>query len=141
MNKFFLKICAVGALSTILLVSAVPVPASAISMPSLIVCGGEIVGQNDHPCQFNDLYRLGQNIITFIFYLSVPAATVLFSYAGYLYMTAAGDPGQVEKAHEIFKNVAIGFIIICAAWLIVYTILESLINPKFDIIKNGAIKL
>jgi hypothetical protein len=50
-------------------------------------------------------------------------------YAGYLYIT--GIPGNISKAHDIFPSLAKGFIIMLAAWFIVYQILAWLIG------KNG----
>ncbi|MBU0661254.1 hypothetical protein KKG22_03690 [Patescibacteria group bacterium] len=43
---------------------------------------------------------------------------VLMIYAGYLWMTARGDEGQVEKAMEIIKTSIIGLIIIMSAYAI-----------------------
>ena len=42
----------------------------------------------------------------------------LFLYAGFLWMTAAGDEKKVEKAKEILKNAVIGIIIILIAYAI-----------------------
>ncbi|TSD03388.1 MAG: Uncharacterized protein Athens071416_69 [Parcubacteria group bacterium Athens0714_16] len=78
-------------------------------------------------CGFNDMITLVQNIMTFAFYIAAPIAVGMFTYAGVLYLTAGGKPGQIEKAHTIFLNVLIGFIIVLAAWLIVNTIANALL--------------
>lgn len=117
--------------------SAVFLPATAnadyfgLEKPNLIVCGDFDNPQNktaNHECTFTDLVVLVKNLVNFAFYLSVPAVILLLSYAGYLYMTSAGDEGKVGHAHTIFTNVAIGFCIILAAWLIVVTLLRTLLN-------------
>ena len=84
-------------------------------------------------CGFNDLIQLAQNLINWMVYISVPIAAIVFTWAGMLYVTAAGDPGKIAKAHGLFKNVALGFVIVLAAWLIVYTITNSLLNEDSQV--------
>lgn len=81
-------------------------------------------------CQFSDLVQLAQNVISFLLTISIVIATILIAYAGYLYLTSAGNSGQVEKATKIFTNIVVGFIIALAAFLIVHTILSSLIDSS-----------
>lgn len=93
-------------------------------------------------CDFNALMTLVNRVISFILYVSIPLAAISFSYAGYLYLSAAGDTGKIESAHEIFKKVLIGFIFILSAWLIVYAITNSLLSSDFkdskaNLLKNG----
>lgn len=92
----------------------------------LVPCDGV-----DVPCDFNALMTLFNRVINFIFYISIPLAAISFSWAGYLYLSAAGNTGQIEKAHGIFKTVLIGFIFIISAWLIVYTINHTLLSDEF----------
>ena len=47
----------------------------------------------------------------------------MFIWAGFLYLTAAGNEGQVKKAHELFWAVFIGIVIALAAWLLVNAVL------------------
>lgn len=124
-----------------------PVTASAatsgffgLQKPNLIVCGDFGNPENptaDHECTFTDVVVLAKNLVNFAFYLSVPAVILLLSYAGYLYMTSAGDEGKVGQAHTIFTNVAIGFCIILAAWLIVSTVLRAVLDQNTYPILNG----
>lgn len=92
----------------------------------LVPCDGV-----DVPCDFNALMLLFNRVINFIFYISIPLAAISFSWAGYLYLSAAGNTSQIEKAHGIFKTVLIGFIFIISAWLIVYTITHTLLSDEF----------
>ncbi len=78
-------------------------------------------------CNFGSLVTLAQNIITFLLYASSAIAAACFFFAGYLYLTANGNSGQITRAHNIFKNVVIGLIIALSAWLIVSTILKALV--------------
>lgn len=79
-------------------------------------------------CGYNDLIALIRDIIDFIIKIAVIAAPILFAWAGFLYVTAAGNTGKIAKAHTIFKDVFIGFMIILVAWLVVNTIVGELLN-------------
>jgi len=68
----------------------------------------------------------------FLIFISIPIATLLFSYAGFLYVTAGGNTGKIQKAHDIFKDVAVGFLIVLSAWLIVNTIVSPLISDNYE---------
>lgn len=96
----------------------------------LVPCKG-VNNEGVDDCDFNALMTLFNRIINFIFYISIPLAAISFSYAGYLYLSAAGNTSQIEKAHKIFGKVLIGFIFILSAWLIVYTITNSLLSSEF----------
>ncbi len=91
----------------------------------IVPCGTNVPGTN-HPCTFADLVRLVQNITQFLLYLAVFVATVLFAYAGFLYMFAAGNPGEISKAHRIFFDAGIGLVFMASAWLIVKLIVSVL---------------
>jgi hypothetical protein len=49
-------------------------------------------------------------------------------YGGYLWMTAAGDEGQVKKAKDVIKNAIIGLVVIIAAFAISTFVLGALVN-------------
>lgn len=88
----------------------------------LVPCGG----RGQQPCEFNFLVTLIQNITNFLLILAVPVSAVLFAYAGFQYIFAAGDMGKIKKAHEIFWSVFIGLVFMASAWLIVKIIVDTL---------------
>ena len=49
-------------------------------------------------------------------------------YGGYLYLTASGEEEQTKKAKTIFKQVAIGILIIFLAYSIVTTLMSTLLG-------------
>jgi len=53
---------------------------------------------------------------------------VLMLYAGYMYMTAAGDADKVKKATALIRNAIIGLVIIMSAWAITAYILGFFAN-------------
>jgi len=79
-------------------------------------------GTRADPCDFNDVMTLINNIINFIILITAPVGTIMFTYAGFLYLTAGGNSGQISKAHSVFWAVFIGFVIVLAAWIIVKSV-------------------
>ena len=51
---------------------------------------------------------------------------IVLAYAGFLYMSARGNTGQVERAHKLIGYAVVGFLIALSAWLIVKVILTTL---------------
>lgn len=82
-------------------------------------------------CSFDDLVTLVKRILGFIVFVSIPIAAIAFAYSGFLILTAGPNASQAQQGKKIFTNVAIGFVIILAAWLIVYTVTTALIKPNF----------
>lgn len=108
------KIAAIG-LSVLIVLLPVVIFAQAPEDPpaGVIPCSGA-------DCDFNDLTTLVNKVIDFLLVtVAFPISAALFAYAGFLYLTAAGDEGQVKKAHGVFLNVFWGLIFALAAWLII----------------------
>jgi len=113
------------------LLASVPIYALAAPFLGPLVPDCSMTGANNtlvQPCGFNDLGKLGANLLAFAVTIAVPIAAVAFAYAGFLYLTAGGNSGQISKASGIFLNVGIGFIIVLAAWLIVNFVLNELVT-------------
>lgn len=123
----------IGTLLVIFASYAIPTKASAQS--SLVVCGtGSSAGISQSSatgCQACHLFQLIDNIVRFLILVSIPIASLLFAYAGFLYITAGGGHG-VEEAKGIFKDVFIGFVIALCGFLIVDTLLRSLASGTFS---------
>lgn len=77
-------------------------------------------------CGWEQLMKMGQNIIRNAIYLAAMAAVVSMVYAGYLYMTSGDNAGARKTANGIFGNVIKGIFFTMAAWLLVATILKFL---------------
>jgi len=92
---------------------------------------GGLVPCNGPECNFCHLAQLGQNIINLTIFLAVFLSAALFAWAGWNYLTNFGDTSKVSKAHGIFVNVAVGFIIVLAAWLIVDTLMKVMLGGSF----------
>lgn len=103
-----------------------------LTLPLISCAQGKPLVPCDGPdCDFNSVVELIQRGIDFILtYAILPIAAVMFAYAGYILLFQGDNPGERTKAMNIFKNVAIGVVVVMAAWLIVHTILSSLIKEE-----------
>ena len=79
-------------------------------------------------CDFAALIALVQKMINWLFYISIPIATVLFAYAGLLHLS--GKESNIKQSWAIFQAVAIGFIIMLVAWFAVSTVLKWFADPN-----------
>jgi len=103
--------------------------ASSTRYSGLVQCDGvPDESKGEIRCNFAALVRQIIYIINWLFYIAIPVAVASFAYAGILYMT--GTAASKSKARSIFSSVGIGFLIMAAAWFIVYTILNWLTDPK-----------
>lgn len=81
------------------------------------------------PCDFRGLMMQIQHLINIAMTAGVLIAIAGMMYAGFLYIS--GTPKNISQAHDIFPSLVKGFIIMLAAWFIVYQILAWLTG------KNG----
>ena len=81
-------------------------------------------------CDLCSLAQLGQNVANFLLGLTIPAAALMFAWAGILYFSSRGNPTQIDRAHKIFKTVVIGFVIALSAWVLVVTVMNGLVQGR-----------
>lgn len=108
--------------------STPPPPSEPQSEQSQQGGGGLVPDCPPEGCGWTELLILAQNVMNFLIIISLPLSAIAFAYAGFLYLTAAGSEDKIKKAHEIFKNVAIGLFFVLAAWLIVWLIISTLLR-------------
>jgi uncharacterized membrane protein YwzB len=75
-----------------------------------------------------DLPTLIGNIIAVLLSVLGIVFVVLVVYAGFLYLTAAGDDSKVKKAKELLTQSVIGLIIIIAAYAIASFVIDALVD-------------
>ena len=80
----------------------------------------------EEPCEWGQLVLMVQIVIHYLILIAGSLAAISFCYAGWLYITSAGDEGKVKTAKGIFLKVIIGLIFVLSAWLIVHEIVKSL---------------
>ncbi len=103
--------------------SALPSNSVALNNGGLVTCAEN--------CGYRDAIYMIQGIIDFVLYkLVLPIAAAMFMYAGFLFLTSGGDTGKRSKGKAIMLNVLIGLGIALAAWLVVNTVLNSLLSEQ-----------
>lgn len=89
----------------------------------------KLVPCNGVDCKCQDLITLAQNIINTGIFLAIFLSALLFAYAGWLYLTQETMQSKSE-AKNVFSNVAIGLVILLSAWLVVDTLVGSLLKDN-----------
>ena len=118
----------IAVLYGLIIFSAFLVPVSGNAQGLAPNCGVPSAGQPY--CELCHVVQLIDRIIDFIIIdFSWPVAAILFAYAGFLYITSRGS-GQIETAKRIFVDVALGFIIILGAWLLIDAIMQTLVGNR-----------
>ncbi len=98
-----------------------------VTSAQFVPCGQTVSGTIPHPCTFNDLVTLVNNLVDFIFIkISLPLAAIMFAYAGFKLLFSGGQVEAKSKAISIFMSVAWGLVIIAGSWVIIHTIISIL---------------
>ena len=88
----------------------------------------QIVPCNGPDCNVCHLVQLAQNLINIGIFITIALSAMTFAYAGFLYLSSGGNPGQAAKARGIFTNVAIGLVLILGAWIGVVTLMKTVVD-------------
>lgn len=75
-----------------------------------------------NPLGNKDIFDLLSDLLEVIMVFAVPLIVFMIIYAGFLYVTAQGNPGQVGKAHKALLYAVVGGVIILGAWVIIEVI-------------------
>ncbi len=103
---------------------ALPVMASAQSATSFSIENiGSSIGLGT-----SDLKTTVVNIIKLVLGLMTLLAVALIIYGGFVWLTAAGNEENVEKAKRIISAAVIGLVIILLAWAIVIFVANTTAN-------------
>lgn len=93
----------------------------------LVKCSGK-------DCDFAKFFETVTDILKYIYIMAFSIATILFAYAGVLFMTSQGDTTKVDRAKGIFRNVIIGLVIMALSYWAVWFLLSQLgIDKSFYI--------
>ncbi len=79
-------------------------------------------------CSVCDLAQLAQNLLNAGVYMLVILAAVMFAWAGFEFLTAAGNSEKYGKAKRVFSNVTVGLVILLVSWVCVDTLMKSFVN-------------
>ena len=81
-----------------------------------------------NPFKQNTIQDLIKTIVNDILMpIGAVVAALMVMYAGFMYVTAGGDPGKIKKAHDALLWTVVGAAILLGAWVISQAI-QSTIN-------------
>jgi hypothetical protein len=99
-------------------------------LPTKIVsCDGTGVN-GGRECTVCDIATTAGNILNTMIFIAVFLAAIMFAWAGWGYLSAAGDTGAIGKSRTTFMNVLIGLLIILSAWLLIDTLMRTLVGSQ-----------
>jgi hypothetical protein len=79
------------------------------------------------PAGWGGLVVVANNIISFLVTIVLTfVAPIMFAYAGFLYLTSGGNPGQRTRANGLMLNLVVGVVIALAGYTMVDFLLTSL---------------
>ncbi|MEK7090637.1 MAG: transglycosylase SLT domain-containing protein, partial [Patescibacteria group bacterium] len=94
----------------------------------------DVSGQVSNPCSICHIFTLLQNLLNFLWwYISIPLATLMLAYAGFLLMIpslGSGSPPMITKGKKVLKNTVVGIIIVFFSWLFIDTIIKVLAGQE-----------
>lgn len=122
MKKFFLKVSAWFATLPVLLLPAAAFAQLSEAQTDLTTVGSAI----GTDATTNTLPKLIGNIIAVLLSVLGIIFVILVVYAGFLYLTAAGEDAKVKKAKTLLTQSVLGLIIIVAAYAIAAFVIDAL---------------
>lgn len=109
---------------TILLLVYVALPLQAFAQESQFV---SCDGSTGDPCSWCNLVDLGNGIITWLIGILFIMAGILVAVAGIKLVTSGGNTSALDSAKSSFQNAVIGLVIVFSAWLLVDTLMRTLL--------------
>lgn len=83
------------------------------------------------PCDFAAILVLVKNGIQDLVLVSTLLVVVVAVIAGMRLLTSGGNPAALKDAKSMMQKILTGYIVILSAWIIIYTIATTLLQPKF----------
>ena len=78
-------------------------------------------------CDFCSFIEMTSNVINLLFQILVIVAVIMVVVTGFRLVTSGGNVSAMEKSKESLTNVIIGFVIVLSAWMIVDTVIKTLV--------------
>lgn len=110
-------------LITVMIAGAGAAFAETLTLPNPLCLGGA-----GSPGCINDFQTLVARVTDFVLTVIEALAVLVFVWAGILYLTSAGNPGQVEKAKNALKYAVIGIVVALVGKGLI-GVIQALITP------------
>lgn len=86
--------------------------------------------KEDDKCEFGHIVQLVSNAINFLFFLTLPVIAIAVAYSGWQILVSQGNPSERAKALDRMKKIAMGFVWMLAAWLLITFLIKNLITDS-----------
>jgi len=96
-------------------------------LKGIVPCGTSYTGYR--MCTVCDFYKLIQNIINFILFVSAPLAMLMAMYVAFLFFFSGGSPKIIQDAKSKLWLLVWGIAWILGSWLVLNTIVNIVANP------------
>ena len=83
-------------------------------------------------CDWNALIQLANNVISFAIRLAAVILVIVILIAGWGLITSQGNPQALTNARAKLFKAILGFAIVVCAWLIVNTVMNTLLAEEFQ---------
>jgi len=110
-----------------------------LNLPSIVTCTG--APGSPTPCTVCHLMQAAQNVLNVGIFVAIFLSSLLFAWAGVLYLTQSANIGEQGKARKLFRTVLFGLLLILAAWLIIDTLMKILVDPNKVISTSSGIRI
>ena len=121
LSAFTSILTVVIALFALLIISSIALVPDVSSAQGFVPCTGV-------DCRFCHFIQMGNTILNWLFGLVFVLFGVVTFVAGFGLMTSGGNQSKLDDAKKKLSNAVVGIIIIFAAWLIVDTVMKTLVN-------------
>ena len=99
---------------------------------AILIFGAKITLAQDvelpNPLGLKTIIELLDRIMGFIFIMSIPVATIMLMYAGFQYITSAGNPKNIPAISKMIQYTLIGFFVVLAARGIISVVQSVLLD-------------
>lgn len=92
--------------------------------PAYVANAQESAGLQD-PLRFRNLADFVQGVLEAFVVISLPILSFFIIWAGFKFVAARGNPGQLTEAKENFKWLIVGAILILGAWALALLIANT----------------
>lgn len=137
-KKIFPLLLAFFILNSAFLIAAVP--ALAHTSQEFQTKVGEAQGGNFSPfplitckgldCNLCQLFHTFQHVILLLIYVAFIAALISIIIGAFLIMVSGGNPGTFASGKNAIFSAVIGVAIVLAAWVVVNTVIQALVDPS-----------
>lgn len=90
-----------------------------------LVIEGQVV-EIDNPLEADSFWELMENIVNFLFALSLPVGALMIVVAAFYFLTSGGDPEKVKKAKMLIFWTLVGIVILFLSVALIQAIVRML---------------